>query len=163
MRHKLANQSQRDLWCSVVFFLIAAAMSYVFVARPGISVVQARTWPAVSCTIVSSSVETNGGKSGPIFSVDIVYAYEINAIAYKTNRYDFLGGSSSDYESKAAIVKRHRPRTQETCYVNPANPADAVLNRGFPFPIWLGLIPLSGVIIGLFGIVSAIRKGQSAR
>ena len=77
---------------------------------------------------------------------------------YKANRYDFMGGSSSGYQSKQAIVSRYTPGSKAVCYVNPRDPVEAVLERGVTPIMWVGLLPLVFVFLGFIGLVSALRK-----
>ncbi len=68
---------------------------------------------------------------------------------------------SSGYRGKAAIVARLRPGTRTECWVNPANPGDAVIERGLTSDLWLGLIPLLFMIIGGAGTCfAAVGRGR---
>jgi hypothetical protein len=90
--------------------------------------------------------------------VDILFAYQAQGREFRSNRYNFLGGSSSGRRGKAAIVQRFRAGTKGVCFVNPQDPFEAVLDRGFTGGMWFGLIPGVFFVIGLAGIVSAVRR-----
>ena len=81
-------------------------------------------------------------------------AYRMNGGEYRANRYSFMGGSSSGYAGKQAIVSRYPPGAQVICYVDPTDPTQAVLERGFTPIMLLGLLPLLFIAAGLFGLVS---------
>ncbi|HWH69403.1 MAG TPA: DUF3592 domain-containing protein, partial [Candidatus Sulfotelmatobacter sp.] len=144
----------------LIFLLMGSGFLYGFVLRPAFKMLVARDWPAVPCVVLASEVETHSGDDGSTYSVNILYRYEFNGREFKANRYHFLGGSSSGYSGKQAIVRRHPPGTKTLCYVNPSDPTEAVLERGFTPDLWFGLIPLAFVIIGAGGFIITVRKGR---
>jgi hypothetical protein len=144
-----------------VFFLFGTGMSLPFFIWPMVRVVQARGWPTVPCEIVSSQVATHSGDS-TTYSVDIVYRYTRGARVYTAKRYQFMGGSSSGYAGKAAVVARFPPGAQATCFVDPANPANAVLERGLTSDMWYGAIPLLFAVIGAIGFVRPFQSGPAS-
>ena len=135
---------------------------FVFlVVRPALLMLQARNWPAVPCTIISSEVRTSRGNKGSTYSVNILYSYSFKGREYKSNDYAFIGASSSGYDSKAAIVARFPPGSTTVCYINPSDPIQAVLVRGFTPIMWIGLLPLVFLLIGTAGIVAVLRKSRT--
>jgi hypothetical protein len=140
------------------FFLIGAALFYFIALRPLFDAIAARDWTPTTCTILSSEVRSHRSDDSTTYRVDILYAYEVNGREYRSNRYQFMGGSSSGRKGKAEIVRRHRPGTQTTCYVNPGNPTDAVLQRGLTPGMWFGLIPLAFMLVGAGGVIGMLRK-----
>jgi hypothetical protein len=108
--------------------------------------------------VTSSEVKYHSGSDGGTYSVNIFYTYEINGRVFKSNTYDFAGGSSSGYEGKQAVVARHPRGTRTVCYVNPEDPTDAALERGFVPLMWFGLLPLLFVAIGAGGLISLVFK-----
>jgi hypothetical protein len=135
-----------------VFLLMGGTFTYFLFVRPLLGVERARRWPAVPCSVISSRVQTHSGKS-TTYSVDILYAYDVDGREYRSNRYDFTGGSSSGYGSKASIVAHYRPGTTAKCYVNPADPTEAVLEREFSPGMLVGLFPAAFLFVGLGGLV----------
>jgi hypothetical protein len=65
--------------------------------------------------------------------------------------------SSSGYGPKAEIVAAHPPGARVLCYVNPADPTDAVLQRGWTGAMWFGLIPIVFALVG-GGLLYAMMK-----
>jgi uncharacterized protein DUF3592 len=142
-----------------VFFLAGAGFSLFFLG-PAVKVLKAKSWPAMSCTILSSQVRTHSSDDGgPTFSVDVLYTYSYGGREYRSDRYQFLGGSSGGYQAKERIVRRLPPLTRTPCYVNPDEPAEAVLNRDFSAEYAFGLVPLLFMLVGLGGMVFALRGG----
>lgn len=140
-----------------VFLLVGLGVGYGFFIRPVFATLAARNWPAVPCEIVSSRVRTHSDSDGNTYSVDIVYRYTVDGRTHTANRYQFSTVSSSGYKAKAEVVRRHPAGSRQTCYVDPADPASAVLNRDFTSTLWFGLIPLIFALVGGGGLYSTLR------
>lgn len=136
------------------FLLIGFALAVPFLFLPLTRILSARFWTETPCAILSSNVGSHSSDDGTTYSIDIYYRYEIDGVEYRSGRYGFMDASSSGRASKAAAVAAHRAGSQRTCWVNPGDPDQAVLNRN-PRPIMLvGIIPL--VVIGV-GVL--LRRG----
>ena len=144
----------------LAFLVIGSIVFFFIIVLPLIKTIQARDWKAVPCTIISSRVQHHSSDDGTTYSVDILYAYEIDGREYKANRYTFLGGSSSGRKGKQKVVNQHPPGAKKICYVNPRDPTDAVLNRGLSPVMFFGLLPLVFVAIGIAGIRGTLRKAR---
>src|SRR5579862_2986021 len=144
-----------------VFMLVGLTLFFVLSIRPLLEILGARQWTAVPCTIISSEVRSHRGNHGATYSVNILYSYVVNDREYKANRYDFMGGSSSGFKGKQAVVARFSRGSKALCYVDPTDPTQAVLERGFTPIMWVGLLPLVFVLLALVGMVSAIRKQRA--
>jgi hypothetical protein len=132
---------------------------YLLGIRPALRVLDAREWQPVSCRILSSKVTTyrSSGSSGTLHRVDITFAYEYGGKTYTSDRYDFMGDSGSGgYDSKVRVVAQHPVGSTKTCYVNPAPPHDAVLDRGLPARMFWVLIPLILLPIAFLGLILAL-------
>lgn len=115
-------------------------------------------WKETPCTVISSRVKSHSNSDGTTYSVDIFYRYTVDGKEYKSNAYNFLGGSSSGRGSKEKVVASYPQGSQRVCYVNPDNPGDAVLKRGVGWEILFGLIPLVFLGVGVAIFLSAFRK-----
>ena len=160
-----AADPRKGAWLLVFFFsaFLAAGLagSYALLAKPGMRLLDARSWRSVECTILSSAVGRHGGsEGGATYSVDITYEYEAGGILHRSTRYDFMGGSSSGYDAKADVVSRLPPGSRTTCFVNPANPADVVLDRRFKPVYLIGLFPPLFVAVGAAGMTWAVGKAR---
>ena len=97
---------------------------------------------------------------------DIVYSYYVGDRQYTADRYDFLTGSNSD-STVPDVVARHPPGARFECFVDPADPSRAVINRTPTFWYYLGLAffaAFAGIpgAIGL-AVLYTGRRGQAAR
>lgn len=147
--------------CLVLFFSVFALVgggTSLFFLIPASKVLKARTWTAVPCTIESSGVRSHSGDDSTTYSVEVRYHYEIEGKTYRGSRYQFLGGSSSGYDGKQEIVDRLPAGGEVTCFVNPQDPFDAVIERGFTPGYLITLVPLLFLCVGLGGMIFALRS-----
>lgn len=140
----------------LLFFGIGIVLMWIAGLQPLVKYVQSLSWEEVSCRIVSSQVESHASSDGTTYSVNISYTYDWEGRTYRSDRYNNSAGSSSGRKGKAEIVRQYPPGKQATCFVNPANPEEAVLVRSAG---WMAVfaIPFTGifVLIGGFFIYSS--------
>ena len=154
--------------CLIPFFLLflAAGLAVVWfiTVRPLLKTFAADKWPETPCSILSSEVgQHSGSKGGTTYSIDIHYRYEFQGEAHESKAYDFLESSSSGFEGKAAVVARYPAASIQVCYVNPRDPAEAVLARGFHPGYLFGLLGLIFVAVGGGGIYFVLRPVKPRR
>lgn len=151
-------------WLFALFFLLLGGGAfYFFFAKPALRVLEARAWQPVPCTILDSHVETHSGSDSDTYSIAVRFAYVVEGRMYESDRYEFLGGSSSGYDSKAGAVAKLPAGTRTVCYYNPADPSDAVLERGLTRGYLFGLIPLVFALVGIGGFVMLLSGRGSSR
>lgn len=138
-----------------VFFAAGSGFSYIILVRPLLGIIHARSWVETPCVIISGQVLSHDSDDGTTYSVDILYEYVVDDKAYRSNRYDFMGGSSSGYQGKRAAVDKYLKLKNTVCYVNPESPNDAVLIRNLTWIYAIGLLPLIFVAVGLAIMMSA--------
>lgn len=143
------------------FFVIGTVIFYFMTLRPLRSVLAAQDWKPVSCMVISSRVQSHRGDDSTTYRVDILYSYEFNGREHRSNRYQFMGGSSSGYKGKAEIVRQYPAGSQRTCYVNSSDPDEAVLERGLTSDMWFGAIPAVFMLVGAGGIIGMLRKTRT--
>jgi len=146
----------------LIFLIVGLCFGY-FLILPGIiKSFDAKNWVETPCTVLESRVQSHSGSDSTTYSVDILYTYSHAGRNYRSNQYEFIGGSSSGYDGKAAAVRRYPAGRQAVCYVNPKNPAEAVLKRELGAKAFLALFPLAFILAGLAGIVFTFRKTPDA-
>ena len=156
-RAKPDNSRRIGAFAFGLFFVVGCALVIPFFVLPAFKIFQARHWPAVPCSVVFSNVRSHHSDDGTTYSVDILYEYVYRGEEHKSNRYRFFNFSSSGYASKRAIVDQHPPGTQMLCYVNPDDPTEAVLERGYSAGLLIGLVPLLFVVVGGTGLLRMLR------
>lgn len=145
-----------------LFFLVGAGVLIPFFVWPSLQVVQARGWNSLPCEIIESGVAVHSGDDGATYSIEVLYRYEVDGREILGSRYQFLRGSSSEYDAKAAVVESLPADATASCFVNPDDPFDAVLERGFTGEMFFGLIPALFMLIGAGGLVFALSTVRSA-
>ena len=150
-------------WVGVAFFGIFFVVGLCVLAGMGGKVRKAfaaRSWTPVPATVIKSDVRSHRGDDSTTYSVNVLYSYSVDGRELRSNRYAFMGGSSSGYDGKREVVRRYPPGTTFTAYVNPEDSADAVIERGFTWGMLVLLVPL--VFMGVGG-VGAYYCGRYAR
>jgi hypothetical protein len=158
-------RSGKGVGCLVftIFLITGATGTFFLLVAPLGRVLDARNWIATPCTIISSEVGYHRGEDSATYSIDIYYRYEFDGREYRTDRYDFMGGSSSGRERKARVVRDFPAGSTQTCWVNADRPDEAVLNRDFRPVMLFGLIPLVFVVIGAIGLLGGFGGGGRVR
>lgn len=126
---------------------------------PIMRTIDATSWVQTPCVVERSAVLTFDGDDGNTYRPDILYRYEHDGQAYRSNRLHLAtAGSSSGYDGKREVVNAHPVGYETVCYVDPDRPSRATMNRGFTLAHLLGLIPLPFALGGLAMIVSGTKK-----
>lgn len=143
-------------------FLLAGLGFLAFFLVPAMKVVAARSWTAVDCEILASSVASHAGDDGATYSVEVRYRYEVDGVVYEGDRYEFMLGSSSGRAAKQRRVDALPVRSTARCYVDPQDPAEAVVYRGFTWVYLFALLPLVFMAVGGGGMAWALTAGRRA-
>ena len=118
-----------------LFCLVGIALGTFLSFVPIYRTIQSRSWPAAACDVLSSRVVRNDDTSRP----DIQYRYYVDDRPYTGSRYNFVPGSDNIHDYQA-VVDRYPPGLRFECYVNPADPTQAVISRELTFGYFFGLI-----------------------
>jgi len=145
-----------------IFVIAGIAIGYFLSFRPLYLAYQARSWTPADCEVISSRLVRNDDTSRP----DIRYRYQIADRSYTSDRYNFIPGSTND-SSTADTVERYAAGRRFECYVDPADPTQAVINRDITYWYLFGLIFFGGfagipLIVGWF-IVRSTSKTPAAQ
>jgi hypothetical protein len=150
----------------VLFSIVAFVGLVVFTLFFAIHVPAAwssRTWPATPCTIISSSVSAMAGAHQTKFSygVAVEYQYDFGGQSYTSKRYGLIKTYGPNKSRVKEIVRRLAPGAPAMCYVNPADPSTAVLDRSTGDLVTIGLISGGIVLLGMAGILTAPRQARA--
>jgi len=141
-----------------IFGVVGLAVLYPLGIRPIKRTIDAGSWVPTPCKILRAEVRDHDSDDGTTYSVYILYEYEFGGTRYKADRYDFVGGSSSGYQGKARIIEAYKATAEPICYVNPKDPSEAVLKRGFHAKLLFALFPLPFILVGVVGVYSTLRS-----
>lgn len=139
-----------------VFLAFGVGFLFPIFIGPALRMLDARSWRQAECEILTSTVAVSSGDDSDTYRVDVTYRYSVDGQSRVGSRYKFVGGSSSGRSGKEAIVGRLPPGAHTVCWVNPADPNDAVINRDPTADMWFALIPMVFVLIGAGGVGFAI-------
>jgi hypothetical protein len=104
--------------------------------------------PSQRGTAVCRQRRQNAAKGGNAYAPKIFYSYAVNDQEHRSDVRNFFEYSASGWAAAQRITSAYRPRLIVTCYVNPADPDDATLNRD-PSLGWLGgLLPFGLIAWG---------------
>lgn len=119
-------------------------------------------WEETPCHVLVSEVEsfrpTDHSPVAHRFRVE--YTYTFGGEPRVSTRYRRIDGPTNHHARAEALVARFPAGTDAVCFVNPANPAEAVLKRdskGPGFSLWF---PLLFVVGGLGIAVGSLRRGR---
>lgn len=174
-RSNLSRSKSTTLVVCALFLALGIVMLTTAVAGPAVQMIQARNWQPTECRVVAARLDGQKGtrRTGRCrrrpctrYCVRVNYLYHFAGQEWIGTRHDFAERFSTNRQTQQAILARYRPGTQTTCYVNPAMPGEAVLERGmsndFRFEAGLCLALCLGGAVGL-GIGLAPRRPDPER
>ena len=135
----------------------ALAFTYFMYLRPLLQSRAAQAWAQVPCRILQNNLVTHqGSKGGVSYDLDVNYTYTFAGRQYASSAYDFTVGSTNNYNWWAAGASRFPAGRPALCYVDPQNPATAVLVGDFDRN------PVIWVFTAMFGVPGFIMAGVVA-
>jgi len=167
VRFKQGGTSRAGRVFLILFGLLFAGVGglvlfFLFV-QPALGILAAQSWVATPCVVESSTVEESAGEDGSTYKVAVTYRYEFGGQTYRGERYSFSDVSSSGRAGKQRVVDALPPGAVATCYVNPAVPGEAVIERGWTNDLWFGLIPLLFFVVGLAIVTWGVLQPNAGR
>ena len=164
MRHKSSSTSalstRKESGCSgcfawpfaIMFLAAGLGMAYMITFQPLWGMVRSRDWVQTPCRILSSELKHNDGSS----QLAVVFAYSVANQEHHSERYCFSQMSSNTADGwKRRVIVDHPAGKQTICFVNPNDPTDAVIERGWVPDMWWGLFPIPFVLIGFLALLVA--------
>jgi hypothetical protein len=125
--------------CLMLFalpFAVAGMAVCVWALRDAWVWSEAQHWVETPARLLSAELETRPGEDGGrVYQAHAQYRYEFAGRDYESRRVAVTGGSDNvgTYQQDRAeeLIKLHRAGKPTVCYVDPDNPAEAVLFRDF--------------------------------
>jgi hypothetical protein len=148
----------------LVFAVVGAVALWFMLLHPLLRARAAQaSWLKVPCAVAYSGVAEHpgSGKDGPTYSMDVLYWYAVGGRRYWSNQFDFVGDSSGR-GSKLALARRYPRGGKTVCYVNPADPLDAVLQPKLGNYGWWGALPAVFLLFGIGGLARTWVPGRRA-
>jgi hypothetical protein len=116
---------------------------------------EAARWTPSRCRILSSGVATQVSEySGEppertLYKVDVSYTYDTPEGPRQSTRYRFIDPYSDNRTAAESAAARYAPGTVAPCYVDPDDPAQAVLDRRLSPFMLVALVPGAIAALGL--------------
>lgn len=136
-------------------------MAYFFSVVPITHMLQARNWAETPCVLLDSMVWTDSSpKSWPQPTERVTYSYIFGGRHFVSSCYQFTEPLHSGSAMKPGFFNRYSPGDAEVCYVDPANPSNAAMNRGFTSNmVFFGGVGLVTALFVAIGLVAGIHNG----
>ena len=140
---RAANPIAGRRFVAALLIVAGVVLSTAFLLGPVRHAIAARSWRVQECKILRSEIQRHSGAKGSdSYSPVLLYSYVVDDHEHRSGNYSFFEPSSG-WTSAQRITARYRPGSTVSCYVNPADPDDATLNRD-PSLGWLvGLLPFA--------------------
>ena len=141
----------------MIFLVFALFLGRETVWIPCRNAVSAWWWDAVPAKVISSRIESLPRTGRAAFRID--YRYECSGIRCGSIRYSFFPENLPDEAERLLPLLRQYPAgAQITCYVVPASPMEAVIDRSIPPHYFVrGVAVLAGMLLGIGLFIHAVR------
>jgi hypothetical protein len=114
-------------------------------------------WPEAQATIEASSVtKVRKGKSWS-YQLDLCYAYDFGGEQYKGTKWSLYDDTTTTRREIRKALGKLKKGDVVICYVNPGNPAQAVLDRCAWSFLLLPLLPMV-LFLAAYGFWAALRE-----
>ncbi|MBN2718100.1 MAG: DUF3592 domain-containing protein [Deltaproteobacteria bacterium] len=135
-------------------------MLWFLVLSPVIQVAKSDSWIDTPCTIVENRLdETVDDDNTRLYQPVVRYQYRLNGVSFDSDRIDFGPVSATNIRNEASTVLSQYSRGTTThCFVNPENPAQAVLKRQAGHHVLRWLVASLGIIFVIVGLSIIVRN-----
>ncbi|MCF6312201.1 MAG: DUF3592 domain-containing protein [Verrucomicrobiales bacterium] len=163
------NSNQAGGGCLVLFGLVFAGFGLLFIFvifGQAMKEAKAYLWEETPCKIESCEIKTQQGREGGAFQLQVNYQYKFKGNSFISSNYTLQEHWSNDYEKLALKRKELLHSAEVTCYVDPDNPANAVIKREGVGTGLMMLFPLIFVAIGgaiVWGGVVSLRNKKAEK
>ena len=146
---------------SLLFALLLLAGSVILWAlflKPFALLLEASRWDATPCIIIESQAEP-AQRQGDFYKATVRYRYVYKDQTYYSPNIWFVKPGLDARKEIQALVNRYPKGAAFECYVNPADPRQAFLERGFKPELLISIFPLIVAVVGLTGLTAnALRR-----
>jgi len=113
----------------------------------------AMTWEKTNCQVHQARIVSYKKDKSTNYRLTTSYSFTDETDKYFGNRYDFsVGDGSSSRGPSAQAVRYLRNNQTVSCYYNPNDPEQSVIDRSFQLSFLFMLIPL--ILLALFGTMA---------
>jgi hypothetical protein len=134
-----------DVFHATLLLLFGSLAFYYFVAEPAILTIRSSQWSSVPCTVMHPGDKAENATTGHV----LTYKYNVNGNAYIGRRL-----SSGVTDKGGEWMQEFGDGEKTVCYVNPMNPQQSVLTRGWGR--WIGAL-VFGLAVSFLLITGAFH------
>jgi len=160
----MKNSNYKGIGCVVLFvtpFFVVGCVTTFLIGKHIVTSLQMQRWTTVDATVLSAGAHTvDSGDDGKSCRVSARYTYVFDGQAYSGDRAgitDQVGFGGTLRKRAALLQEAQRAGLPVGCYVNPRNPAEAVLFPGVQWDhvFFLSIFSLvfGGVGVGGYGMM----------
>ncbi len=131
-----------------VFFLAGLIFFYFSALNPILKTQGSSDWAETPCEIVTSAVDVKHDDGGKIYRPRVEFEYTVDNKIHLSETYDFTELNRSQDRCRE-IVAANPVGMQTSCFFNPDNHEDAVIERKYDFSLFGFIFPLVFSLIGL--------------
>jgi hypothetical protein len=144
-----ANPIAGRRFAAALLIVAGSVLFTAFLLGPVRHAIAARSWRTQECKILRSEVRRYAtSKGSDSYSPLILYSYTVDDQEHRSDTRSFFEYAASGWAAARRIANGYRRGSTVTCYVNPADPDDAALNRD-PSAGWLiGFLPFALLLWG---------------
>lgn len=140
---------------SAFFVLLGLFFGFNIFLKPVSEANRAKDWVERECIIEFMNFKETGIGPGSKTYTDVLYSYEFDGKKYESDVYE-LGTSFSNLKQRSGIM--YSAGEKAICFVNPDNPAEAVMVKpAYSKQLWWAVLPISFIVIGLSMGIYAFR------
>lgn len=142
-------------------FLAAAGLLFTWVLwRAYTRAEETRSWVETPCVILSSRVvsERPTPNSNLAHRAELRYEYDYGGQTRTGSRVKRVEGATAHEERAQAVAAAYPAGARTVCYVNPAQPDEAILKRGSRGALYSIWFPLLFVVGGAGMVWNALRR-----
>lgn len=160
---KRAQTGSRVLLAGLGFLLLLMGGGFCGVLWNGFQKAnRTRSWTQAKATVVSAWIEQpRWSRAGdPRYVLQIRYRYEIGGKTWVSRQVTQRDAATRYRERKEKSLRKYRPGSEHICFVNPANPSEAVLKHDTRAPGYTLWFPGLFVVGGAGMMVAAWRGAR---
>jgi hypothetical protein len=116
----------------------------------------ASDWVPTPGVVRSLRIESDDDPFPP-YRVVVEYRYDFAGRSHVSDRFASHAETFDDYGEAVRLLRNYVVGSPVTCFVNPANPTEAVLRSGRSPMIWFALLPLLFAVMGVAGLIFTIK------
>jgi hypothetical protein len=118
-------------------------------------------WPQLTGSVRSAEVRRGCGRQRDSYEVDVQYAYSVNGFDYRSDRVEFGRGYCGSKAGAQQLADAFVPGAPVTVYVDPADPARAVLLAGkVDFLMYLKVVLALVTVAGMLVLPWRVKSGR---